>query len=172
MTIISKANKTTLPAIITIAVMFAGLLALVRLATLTSTSGLDLPDGPTLSSDPIPFVGAGIEGANNYRSDDGGQAPALQGVTRLADVAPGLPDAIAWCNINFRTLKADARLSVQQRYDLQDCLYARYVMKQREQDKNIVVRSLWDQASRLDANATDDQLVSAWLHPKAERTAP
>jgi hypothetical protein len=151
-------GRATVIKMVTLAVMIAGALAMIRSATLTY--GVDVPDGPTLSSGPMPLTGTGS------------QAPVLQGVTRLADVAPRLPDAIARCNENLKNLKADERLSVQKRYDLQDCLYARYVLTQREQDKNIMVRSMWDQASRLDADATDGQLVSAWLHPEAERTAP
>ncbi|HFD2936422.1 TPA: hypothetical protein ACF21D_004924 [Klebsiella quasipneumoniae subsp. similipneumoniae] len=104
---------------------------------------------------------------------DGNNAKVLplDGVTRLADVAPRLPDAIAWCDVELRTLKADARLSDQQRYDLQDCLYARYVSGQRKKDEGVVIRSQWEAMTRLNADASDGQLISAWRHPKAEKTA-
>lgn len=101
-----------------------------------------------------------------------GQVPAQYGIIRLTDVAPRLPDAVAWCNTNLRTLKADARLSVQDRYDLRDCLYARYVSEQRKKDDGVVIRSAWEAITRLDKHASDGQLISAWLHPKTERTAP
>ncbi|WLS81160.1 hypothetical protein Q3V30_22145 (plasmid) [Erwinia pyri] len=100
------------------------------------------------------------------------QVLPLHGVTRLADTAPRLPDAIAWCNGQLKTLKADARLSIQQRYDLRDCLYARYVSEQRKKDEDVMVRSLWGSVTRLDADASDSELISAWRYPKAERTAP
>lgn len=97
-----------------------------------------------------------------------GQVPALHGVTRLADVAPRLPDAIAWCDANLTTLKAGARLSVQQRYDLRDCLYARYVSEQRKKNEGVVIRSSWEAITRLDARAADGQLVAAWQSPRTE----
>lgn len=95
-----------------------------------------------------------------------GKVLPLHGVTRLADVAPRLPDAIAWCDSNLRTLKADARLSVQQRYDLRDCLYARYVSGQRKKNEGVMVRSLWEDLTRLNDVATDGQLVAAWQYPR------
>lgn len=95
-----------------------------------------------------------------------GNVLPLDGVTRLADVAPRLPDAIAWCDSNLRTLKADARLSVQQRYDLKDCLYARYVSGQRKNNEGVMVRSFWEDVTRLNDVATDGQLVAAWKYPR------
>ncbi|HHD8103972.1 TPA: hypothetical protein ACOXWE_004581 [Salmonella enterica] len=100
------------------------------------------------------------------------QVPKLNGIARLRDAGLSLSDAVAWCNANFKTLKADARLSVQQRVDLQDCLYARYVSGQRKKDEGVMVSSFWEDVTRLDERATDGQLVFAWLHPQAIRTVP
>lgn len=126
-------------------------------------SPVKVQDHDTPAEIPAPAAAAGAAD---------GQALPLHGITRLADVAPRLPDAIAWCNTKFRTLNANARLSVQERYDLRDCLYARYVSEQRKKDEGVVIRSAWEAITRLDAHASDGQLDSAWRHPKIERTAP
>ena len=60
----------------------------------------------------------------------------------------------------------NARLSVQQRYDLKDCLYARYVSGQRKNNEGVMVRSFWEDVTRLNDVATDGQLVAAWKYPR------
>ena len=88
---------------------------------------------------------------------------------RLLGAALQLAAANDLCSLAFRDLNRYKPLGVQQRDDLQGCLWARYATEQAVQGGKPLSRAAWLEKTQLDARAADSQLVAAWQYPRTVR---